>query len=104
VGLLYFILSTLQSGLWVGVNLQGTQTVTFGSIVPGGVNMTAVFTPFATPPLRISIPRSDVVACSFYNGVVNASYSPLVLTLVQNLLFDEFQPFIQTTAAPLTSP
>lgn len=100
VGLIYFILSTLQSGLWVGVNLQGTQTVTFGSIVSGGVNMTAVFTPFATPPVRVSVPRSDVVACSFYNGALNASYSPLVLTLVQNLLFDEFQPFIQTTAAP----
>jgi len=95
LGLLYFVLSTFQSGQWTAFNLVGQQVTPFGTITPG-LNVTAVATPYSSPPVRISVTRADLYACPLNS----TAYSPLVLGLIQPLLPLQFQPFILTTLPP----
>jgi len=92
IGLLYFVLSTFQSGQWTAFNLVGQQTTPFGTIT-SGLNVTAVATPYSQPPVRITVPRTDLYVCP----TNSTAYSSMVLGLIQPLLPLTFQPFILTT-------
>ena len=99
IGILYFILSTLQSGQWTAFNLVGQQTTPFGDIT-SGLNVTAVATPYGSPPVRVSVSREDIFVCPLNS----TAYSSMVLGLIQPLLPLTFQPFILTTLPPSTTP
>lgn len=101
VGFLYWILSTVQGGVWSLMSLTDIQLSTIGTITSGGPNVTSVFTPYSHPPIRLTLPRSEVYNCIYVDGISNQSSANVKLALIQSLSVTSFQPFVLTTNAPL---